>query len=318
METASSSPPKSDRRVLVTGAGGFLGQPAVQALLGRGWQVEAANFGPAPEGHDKARWHDLDLLDPARRARLLDETRPSHLLHLAWYAGADIYGSAENYRWAEGSLQLLEEFSRRGGSRVVFVGSCAEYDWQHGVCHERTTPLAPASPYGESKRDLGEGFAGLLAADGRPSGAWARPFFLFGPHESPRRLIASVIRSLLRGEPARCSHGRQIRDYLYSVDLADGLVTLLESDVEGAINIASGEESSIGELVQRAAALVGREELVELGAIEARADEPPLIVADVGRARDELGWSPRHELDEALEQTIDWWRARLATEASTA
>lgn len=315
MKTASSNPPQTDRRVLVTGAGGFIGRPAVQTLINRGWQVDAAHLGAAPEGLDAARWHDLDLLDPAQRADLLEKTRPTDLLHLAWYAGADIYGSPENRRWAEAGLELLREFSRRDGRRVVFVGSCAEYDWQNGVCHEIDTPLAPASPYGLAKRDLGLRFADFLGAQDRPSGAWARPFFLFGPHESPRRLLASVILSLLRGEPALCSHGRQIRDYLYSVDLADGLVTLLESTVEGPINIASGERTTIADLVRRTAVLAGREELVELGAIEARADEPPLVVADVSRARDELGWAPGHSVDEALGRTIDWWRGRLTAEA---
>ena len=314
MQTAA----RTDRRVLVTGAGGFLGQPAVRALLERGWQVEAATLGPAPEDLAEARWHDLDLLDPERLSHLLETSRPTHLLNLAWHAGADIYGSPENDRWAEVGFQMLQQFAERGGRRAVFVGSCAEYDWQHGVCDERSTPLAPISRYGLAKQRLGERFAGYLAASGAPSGAWARPFFLFGPYESPRRLMASVIRSLLRGEPARCSHGRQLRDYLYSVDLADGLVTLLESEVEGPINIASGEPSRIADLVNRTAALLGREELVELGAIEARADEAPLIVAEVSRQRDELGWAPRHGLDQALALTIEWWRQRLAREERTA
>ena len=306
----------ADRRVLVTGAGGFLGQPVVKELLARGWRVEAATLGPAPEGLDVARWHDLDLLDPDRLSRLVDETRPSHLVHLAWHPGPDIYNSPDNDRWAEVGLHLLRAFAERGGARTVFVGSCAEYDWDHGVCHERSTPLRPQSRYGEAKKALGEEFAGFLAGAGRPSGAWARPFFLYGPHESPRRLMASVIRSLLRGEPARTSHGRQVRDYLYTVDLADALATLLDSDLEGPINVASGEPTAIAHLVYGAADLVGRSELVELGAIEARPDEPPLIVADVGRLRDELGWSPRHTMAEALQSTIDWWRQRLAAEAA--
>jgi nucleoside-diphosphate-sugar epimerase len=185
------------------------------------------------------------------------------------------------------------------------------------VCDERTTPLRPASSYGLAKRELGERYERFLAATDRPSGAWARPFFLYGKHERPDRLLASVIRSLLQGEPARCSHGRQLRDYLYSTDAAEALVALLDSDVEGPVNIASGEATSIGDLVYRAAGRVGREKLVELCAIEARADEPPLIVADIRRLRDELRWSPRHDVDEALDQTIDWWRQRLAAEQTT-
>ena len=123
-----------------------------------------------------------------------------------------------------------------------------------------------------------------------------------------------MIRSLILGEPARCSHGRQIRDYMYSLDVAEALVALLGSEVEGAVNIASGEPISIGHLVYRAAARLDREELVELGAVEARPGEPPLIVADVSRLRHEVGWSPRHGLDAGLDATIDWWQQRLAAE----
>ena len=312
MATAASQPPVGDRRVLVTGAGGFIGRPVVAALLARGWQVEAATLGPAPQGLEAVRWHDVDLLGYDRPAALVDATRPTHLLNLAWHAGGNVYGSPDNDRWAEAGFRLLRRFAETGGRRAVFVGSCAEYDWEHGVCHEGSTPLRPGSRYGEAKKALGELFEAFIAAGGGPSGAWARPFFLYGPHESPRRLMASVIRSLLRGEPARCSHGRQVRDYLFSVDLADALATLLESEIEGPINLASGEPTSIAHLVYRAAALVGRPDLVELGAVAARPGEPPLIVADVGRQRDELGWSPRHATDAALDLTIDWWRRRLA------
>ena len=312
METAA----RSDRRALVTGASGFLGRPAVQALLDRGWQVETVGARPLAEGAGEVRRHRVDLLDPAAVSRLLRARRPSHLLHLAWDVGGQgaYYASRENDRWVEAGMRLLQEFADRGGERVVFVGSCAEYDFEHGVCDERTTPLEPATRYGQAKRELGERFQRFLAATARPSGAWARPFFLYGEREKPERLVPSVIRSLLRGEPARCSHGRQIRDFLYAADAADALVTLLESDVEGAINIASGEPISIAHLAYYAAGRLDRENLVELGALEARPDEPPLIVADVRRLRRELGWSPRHGLDQALDQTIDWWRQQLAAE----
>ena len=306
--------------MLVTGAGGFLGRPAVQNLVARGWQVDAVTSRAVVDGRDGVRWRQADLLDTARVSHLLDEARPSHLLHLAWHVdpGGDLYGSRENVRWVAAGLHLLRAFADRGGERVVFAGSCAEYDWDHGVCEERVTPLRPGTSYGLSKRVLGELFEEFLSASDRPTGAWARPFFLFGPHERPRRLLASVIRSLLRGEPARCSHGRQIRDYLFSVDAADALVALLESDLEGPINVASGEPGSIAHLVYRTASRLGREELIELGAIATRPDEPPLIVGDVHRLRHELGWSPRHRLDEALDQTIDWWRQRLVDEEEVA
>lgn len=305
-----------DRRVLVTGASGFLGRHAVRSLVARGWQVEAVAQRPAPKCAREARWHRADLLDPTAVARLLEDTRPIQLLHLAWHTeeGGAIYGAPENDHWVQGSLRLLRAFADQGGRRAVFAGSCVEYGPGTGLCDERTTPLLPATDYGLAKRALWERFHRFVAATDGLSGAWARPFFCYGEHERPDRLVASVIRSLLRGEPALCSHGRQIRDFLYSGDAADAMAVLLDSRVEGAVNIASGEPITIGQLVYRIASRMGRENLVEMGALESRPDEPPLFVGDVRRLREELGWSPRHGLDEALDRTIDWWRQRMATE----
>ena len=181
------------------------------------------------------------------------------------------------------------------------------------MCSEATTPLEPSSTYGLCKRTLGELFEGFMSgSDPGLTGAWARLFFLYGPYENPRRLIASVIRSALRGEPARCSHGRQLRDYLFTLDAAAALACVLDSEVEGAINVASGEPTRLGELIRRAAGRLGAEDLVELGAIEVPPNDPPLVLADVGRLRKELGWRPAWDVDAALDHTIDWWRRHSA------
>jgi nucleoside-diphosphate-sugar epimerase len=153
-------------------------------------------------------------------------------------------------------------------------------------------------------------FEAFCAASGL-SGVWARPFFLFGPHESPERLVSSVITSLLRDEPARCTHGRQIRDYLYSREAADALVHLLSTEFEGAVNVASGSGVSVADVVQLIAGRVGREDLVELGALAEPEGEAPRVVADIGRLRAEAGWRPAVGLEQGLDETIDWWRREL-------
>src|SRR5262249_31036942 len=91
-------------------------------------------------------------------------------------------------------------------------------------------------------------------------------------------------------------------------DAADALVALLDSDLQGAVNVGSGNAVSVRSLVRRLGVLTGRPELVRCGAVPDRPDEPPLIVADVGRLRGELGWSPRFTLEGGLAQTVDWWR----------
>ena len=280
--------------MLVTGATGFVGRQALAPLAARGYEVHAVGR------------REVDLLDPDATRRLVEELRPTHLLHFAWYAepGA-FWRSAENERWLAASVQLLEAFALSGGTRAVVAGTCAEYDWSgSGLLSEQSTPLAPSTPYGEAKDAL------RTAAEQMSfSLAWGRIFFLYGPHEDERRLVASVTRALLAGLPARTTHGRQVRDFLHVADAGDAFAALLDSEVEGAVNIGSGEGVAVTDVVQRIAAIVGRPDLVELGAREAPPDEPPRLVADVGRLHDDVGWRPARSLDDGLRDTVDWWRA---------
>ena len=88
----------------------------------------------------------------------------------------------------------------------------------------------------------------------------------------------------------------------------DAFVALLESGVSGPVNIASGRPLALRELIYRIAAKFDRDDLIQLGAMSTSPDEPPLLVADVRRLHDEVGWAPKYDLDTGLEQTIDWWK----------
>lgn len=301
-----------DRRVLVTGAGGFIGRTSLAPLRARGFEVHAVL---SPRSRDiGAGEHRANLLDRAAIDALLTAVRPTHLLHFAWIATPGEYvESAENYRWLEASRHLLRRFRAVGGKRAVVAGSCAEYDWSRvGICHERSSPLAapPRSPYVECKLSLLESLTGL-ENDGLSS-AWGRMFFQFGPHEHPRRLVASVVSALLRGEEARATHGAQVRSFLPAAEVGAAFAALLASPVEGVVNIGSEERVSIATLLERIADLVGRRDLLRLGALTPRANEPPLLVPDLERLRAEVGFESRLSLEEGLVETIDWWRARLS------
>jgi nucleoside-diphosphate-sugar epimerase len=292
---------------LVTGATGFIGRETLSRLADRGYEVHAVARSE-PSSGSEAFWHAADLLEPGAAERLLRSVRPSHLLHLAWFATpGEFWSSPENDRWVEASTTLFREFAAVGGERIVVAGTCAEYDWSSGVCVEGKTPLQPATPYGRSKHLLHERTE-QLASEVDITAAWGRIFFVYGPHEHPNRLVASVIGSLLRGTEARCSHGLQVRDFLHVSDVADAFVALLDAEAVGPVNIASGSGTRVRDLVELVAAAIGRQDLLRFGAVPAPPGDPEVLVADVHRLRAELAWAPRFSLEEGVTQTVEWWR----------
>ena len=296
-------------KVLITGASGFVGRHCLAPLLRHADEVHAVARSAELDGAG-VQVHAVDLLDGQQVTALLARVKPTHLLHLAWIATPGVYWtSPQNRDWVHASVHLVRRFVAEGGRGAVLAGSCAEYDWTRGICHESDTLLKPVSLYGASKNALRDRVQSLAEQAGL-SWAWGRLFFLYGPHEHPRRLAASVIRSLLAGMPADCSSGTQRRDLLHVGDTAAAIVALLRSEVQGAVNIASGEAVAVGKVVERIAALIGRPELVRMGAVAA-ADEAPLVVADVRRLCDEVRWAPRYDLDQGLADAIDWWRSRI-------
>ncbi|NJM40383.1 MAG: NAD(P)-dependent oxidoreductase [Anaerolineae bacterium] len=153
------------KRVLLTGASGFIGRHAIRPLLDGGYEVHAIArdveslraWAPA-----EVSFHPASLLDAAQTQAIVRAIRPTHLLHLAWYvAHGKFWAAPENLDWVAASLYLLRAFTDAGGQRVVMAGTCAEYDWVgdggvawNGVCVEEGTPLKPATLYGASKHAL--------------------------------------------------------------------------------------------------------------------------------------------------------------------
>src|SRR3989442_8434630 len=143
------------KRVLVTGATGFIGRHVLGPLVERGFDVHAVTHAAPLSTGSACTWHVLDLLDTAHIAPLMQAVRPSHLLHLAWYAVPGQYWTAlENFAWVQAGLELLRRFHEAGGVRVVMAGTCAEYDWTYGYCSERITPTRPHTLYGTCKLAL--------------------------------------------------------------------------------------------------------------------------------------------------------------------
>jgi nucleoside-diphosphate-sugar epimerase len=290
------------KKVLVTGASGFIGRQALPLLVDAGFEVCAVSQ-ESQVSADGVEWFHGDLLDAPQRQSLFAAVQPTHVLHFAWIATPGVYWTSPlNEAWKEATLDLLR-LSSTSGARFVGAGSCAEYDWSAGKCDE-TTSLNPSTPYGMAKAETGKAVV-------EAGGAWGRIFHIYGPHEHPSRLVPSVIRSLLKGEEAKCTHGAQERDFLHVADVASAFVELLESDVRGAVNIASGNPVTIRSVVETIAHQLKGEDKVRFGAVEPPANDPPVLTAVTDRLKREVGWQPSIPLEEGIAGSIEYWRMQL-------
>jgi nucleoside-diphosphate-sugar epimerase len=300
-------------RVLLTGATGFVGRHALDALVRDGHEVHAVARSAGPETSGVS-WHTVDLLAPGEPgAALIGDIEPEVLVHLAWYAAhGKFWSSAENLRWVGCSLALLRAFAAAGGRRAVVAGTCAEYDWSQEFLDEGA-PLRPATLYGAAKHGL-HTVAQAFCAQAGVELAWGRLFFLYGPYEDPARFVSSIVLALLRGEPASMTAGTQRRDFLHTADAGGAFAALAGSDLQGPVNIACGQAIALRDLAEAIAARIDGADL-RVGARPIPPGDPPALLTAALRLREEVGWSPSIGIDEGLDQVIAWWRERLVQDA---
>jgi nucleoside-diphosphate-sugar epimerase len=309
-------------RVLITGAGGFIGSQVARKVLQDGHSV-AAVLRPGESSErlidcsDSVSVFHCDLYDGIATRQLVSETRPESALHLAWYAEPGKYWEArENLDCVRMSLCLAQALAEAGCSRFVGAGTCAEYDWDYGFLSENVTPLKPRSLYGVCKNATREILQAFCARAGMDF-AWTRFFLLYGPMEAEERLIPYVVLTLLKGEVAKCTRGEQRRDFLYVEDAASAMWAVAKSDLSGPVNVGSGQPIKVRTLVETVAQHLQREDNVVFGALPTDPQEPALVLADVRRLKNGTGWKPSLSLQEGVEKTCEWWRSRIGVERPT-
>jgi nucleoside-diphosphate-sugar epimerase len=294
-------------RVLLTGASGFVGRAAMEALVRHGAEVHAVSR-RRPETETPHIWHPADLLDRHSAKNVVEEIRPEAVLHLAWVVEhGTFWTSPLNRDWTEASIALARYAAEAGTKRFVGCGTCYEYDWpSKGDCSEFLTPLKPSTLYSEAKNTTRKSIEALAKETGM-SFAWARLFFIYGPGEGENRLVPSLARALNAGDPARCSTGQAVRDFMDVRDAGEALAALTVSRATGGFNIASGEGTAVADIARKLAQFSGRPDLLQIGALPDRPNEPPRIVADVTRLQNELGFKPARSLDEGLRDALRYW-----------
>ncbi|MCG9064517.1 NAD(P)-dependent oxidoreductase [Laribacter hongkongensis] len=287
-------------RVLVTGASGFIGRYVLKALQHRGIEVVAVG---RARHESTIPFIEADLLSITDFDLLMQQAQATHLLHLAWYTEHGKYWTSPlNLRWAEATTQLVERFCAASGQQVVIAGTCAEYEWTQGYCREDSTSLNPATLYGIAK-DATRRLAMAVCTQHQVPCAWGRIFLPYGQGESASRLIPSLINVFREKREPFGVNATAYRDFLHASDVAEGLIRLLATGVNGVYNVCSGEPVRLTEVVTTLAALLGADPEPVLALTTERPGEPPLLVGENLKLKAH-GWQPMLTLAQGLERTL--------------
>lgn len=294
------------KKIFVTGGSGFIGNYVLKELLVRDYDIHIATHTSRPSVPQEITQHRLDLMSKEQVISFFNEHQFDTLCHLAWYTGSKCHSSNSNIDWSIASLTLLKAFAESGGRHFLGAGSVSEYDFAYGYLREDETPLASPSLYGQCKASLyNMGKRYCLQND--ITFQWARIFNLYGPNEKPTRLMPSVINAILRDEAVRVSDCLKYQDYLHVMDTARAIVAVLESPVQGAVNICSGAPTQLRVIVKTIAQLLHYTKPIQWGAIPSAFGDS-LVVGNNERLVQEVGWEQKIPLEEGLQMTINWWR----------
>jgi nucleoside-diphosphate-sugar epimerase len=282
-------------KVMLTGATGFVGRYVAKELERQGIEYVSLQRGLASDG----RAIQMDLLGILELESLFQKFKPTHLVHVAWYAEHGKYWDSElNLQWVLATKRLVEAFCSSGGQHVVITGTCAEYDWSHGYCVEDVTPLNPKSVYGICK-DTTRRIIELVVQKHGVSMSWARVFFPYGPGEAPQRLIPSLFKAFKNEIFPFGVNASSYRDLLHVEDAARAVVACTQRNFVGAINICSGAPVQISEVVDAVAKINNRDPEMILK-ITLKKQEVNNFLVGENKKLQSLGWKQQIMLCQGL------------------
>ncbi len=307
--------------ILVTGATGFIGACLVRELAKRKSQVHVITR----ETSNKWRIRDLlpnpliehtaDLRDRDRITKIVEETKPDIIYHLAAYGAYHYQSNLEDIVTTNlaGTRNLLEACSKAGFEHFVTVGSSAEYGIKKRPMRENDV-LEPVESYGVAKA-AATLFCQCYAKLHELRVSIIRPFAVYGYYEAATRLIPSVVTACLKGENPRLLSPSSVRDFIFIEDVIIAFlkVALGKSEQTGQIyNVGYGKQHSVADAVSLIIELTGAHVQPMWGSAPKRAtQEPKHWVSDSTKIRKSLGWKPKYDLKQGLRKTIAWFNQNM-------
>jgi UDP-glucuronate 4-epimerase len=312
-------------RLLVTGIAGFIGSHLTERLLARGHEVTGLdNFDPfydraikeanlAPL-RGRASLEEGDILDVALLDRVLEAGRFDAVVHLAALAGVGpSLGDPARYMRVniEGTAGLAAAMARHGVRRLVFASSSSVYGANTKVPFDEDDRVDdPVSPYAASKRGAELALRAAVYTTGLDVAA-LRYFTVYGPRQRPDMAIHKFTRAIDRGEPVLLrGSGETSRDYTFVDDIIGGTVGAIERQRPGfrPYNLGGCHATRLDRLVAVIGEALGKAPRVETVS-EMRGDVQHTL-ANVDRAREELGYDPQIGIEDGVRRFVAWYRSR--------
>lgn len=312
------------KRVLVTGAGGFIGSHLTERLVDLGAQVRALVYYQSDGSWEwldhSDRKNDIEVVagDIRDRDSVMSAVRGMDIVfHLAALIAIPYsYRAPGSYVKTniEGTLNVLQAAKEVRLERVVHTSTSEVYGTARSLPINESHPLQGQSPYAASKIAADKMAEAFHLSFGVPV-VTVRPFNTYGPRQSARAVIPTIITQCLVGKTIRLGNVTPTRDMNYVSDTVEGLIqaAVAPNAIGRTVNLGSGREVSIENLAELIATLVNRDAVIESDPERERPknSEVERLVADNTAARELLGWKPSVSLEEGLRLTIDWIRKHL-------
>ncbi|PJG47759.1 hypothetical protein CAF53_05515 [Sphingobium sp. LB126] len=296
-------------RILVTGAGGFVGAAVAGLAARRGHQVTALVRNPsAPRVVELADRCDITVADLAHGEAVRDalvQARPDIIIHSAWEGvGGPARASDVQLDNIRTTVALLDAAIATGASRFVGIGSQAEYG-RHDRRIDETAPTEPFLLYGAAKLSACH-LTRQRASDAGIGFAWLRLFSPYGPGDNPNWLIPSVATQILTGTAPRTSAGTQKWDYLHIADTAEGVMAAALTDsAQGVFNLSSGRAITVRTIVEHIRDLACPALPLTFGEIPFGPNQIMHLEGDCTRLAAATGWAPRIAIEDGLVTVVD-------------